>query len=285
VRRWRVRFGYDGAPFEGWARQPGRRTVEGTILGGLPRCGVASSPAAARLEIASRTDRGVSARANVLALSSDLEGVPLLRALNGIAPEIFFTGAREVDADFRVRAPLWREYRYLLPAGTSDLAAWSELARRFVGQPIDVRSFARGVPMDRPCWRRIDELEILAGDEGPALRIRASGFLWGMVRKIVGALELSAAGSLEPGELDRALNGDLRLPVPMAPAGGLVLWEVEFGSPWEFSLDYRTRHQRRHFDDARRDAVLRARLLPVLFPAGDGPGRSTGRAGSVAEDQ
>ncbi|HEY6238704.1 MAG TPA: tRNA pseudouridine(38-40) synthase TruA, partial [Thermoplasmata archaeon] len=57
--RWLVRFGYDGSGFAGWARQPGRRTVEGELHEGIVRAKVAASAEAARPRVASRTDRGV----------------------------------------------------------------------------------------------------------------------------------------------------------------------------------------------------------------------------------
>ncbi|MCI4322345.1 MAG: hypothetical protein L3K05_08590, partial [Thermoplasmata archaeon] len=62
--------------------------------------------------MASRTDRGVSARGNALALTSPLPGAGLLRALNGLRPEIFFTAATEVEEAFRPRAARSRTYRY-----------------------------------------------------------------------------------------------------------------------------------------------------------------------------
>src|SRR5262252_1880921 len=61
----RVRFdiGYDGAGFSGWARQPGRRTVQGTLEDALAR--VLSLPEPEPLTVAGRTDAGVHARGQV----------------------------------------------------------------------------------------------------------------------------------------------------------------------------------------------------------------------------
>lgn len=60
--RVRVDLGYDGGPFDGWARQPGRETVQGSIeaaLSMLVRRQV-------RTVVAGRTDAGVHARGQVL---------------------------------------------------------------------------------------------------------------------------------------------------------------------------------------------------------------------------
>ncbi len=273
---WLLRFGYDGSTFAGWARQPGARTVEGVLLDGIRRTGVAGRPAPTRLDVASRTDRGVSARANALVLESRLPGGALLRALNGLAPEIIFSAAHAVPEEFRVRRPLWREYRYYLPPSPSRADRWRPLLPLFLGAPIDARSFARGVPAGVPCWRTIEALDLEHGDGGPYLRIRASGFLWGMVRKIVSALELVEAGILAERDLLGALHGGTRLSLPLAPPEPLVLWEVAYGLTWDVELPRLPRHQALWWAKEITRADARRRFLPEL--------RGPGARGSAAGD-
>lgn len=226
------------------------------------------------MAVASRTDRGVSARANALVVWSDLPGRALLRALNGIAPEFRFSAAARVDEAFRVRRPRWREYRYFLPATPDGYAGWDPILARFRAGTFDARSFARGVPTDRPCWRTVDEIERL-DDAGPVLRLRASGFLWGMVRKIVAATRLVADGKIPLGRLDRALRGVERLTLPMAAPEPLVLWEVFYGLPWEIRSAPATRHQLAWRAEEAVRLSARARFLPELFE--DAPGNPSGR--------
>jgi tRNA pseudouridine38-40 synthase len=265
VARWLVRFAYDGVPFAGWARQPGARTIEGTLLDGLVRVGVVGRPRPTHLEVASRTDRGVSARGNAFTVESRLSGTAMLRALNSIAPEVRFTAATLVGPEFRVRTPLEREYRYFLPRESAGLEHWRPLLHHFTDRPIDVRSFARGVPADEPCWRILSEVALVPGTDGPFLKVRAPGFLWGMVRKIVAALELVGSGEVGEAELVRALAGRLRLAVPLAPPEPLVLWEVRYDRPWELVRTPFTRAQRRWLADERARTETRQILLPALF--------------------
>src|SRR5262249_62376152 len=56
-------IGYDGTGFSGWARQPGRRTVQETLEDALSR--VLGLPEPAPLTVAGRTDAGVHARGQV----------------------------------------------------------------------------------------------------------------------------------------------------------------------------------------------------------------------------
>ncbi len=261
--RWLVRFGYDGAGFYGWARQPGLRTVEGTLRAGLVRRSIVDRPEAARLDVASRTDRGVSARGNALTLSASLSPPALLNALNGIAPDLFFTDLAPVSADFRPRQAASRWYRYFEPAAGHDRAFWSRVARSFHGR-IDVRSLGRGLPRGEPIWRTVDSVEVTALDpDWLVVDLRAPSFVWGMVRKIVGALRAVEAGTLAVDRLDAALQGRQRLPLPIAEAEGLVLWEVHYPISWAISWGGPNRHQERYVSGVvgaarRREVIARS---------------------------
>jgi len=261
TERWLVRFGYDGAGFSGWARQPGLRTVEEVIREGLRLRGVAVSLPEARLEVASRTDRGVSARANALTVSTRLSAPQLLHRLNAISPELFFTAASSVPPGFRVRAAKRRVYRYFEVGAGPASGAWEKACRLFRG-PVDVRSFGRGLSVVAPVWRSVDSVTTEPRGDGRVLEVRAPSFVWGMVRKIVGALREVELGRLTLQDLESALQGHRRLTLPLAEPEGLVLWEVEYPSVrWESRWPGPTRHQAAYF--ARLDQALWRRQAVV----------------------
>jgi tRNA pseudouridine38-40 synthase len=256
-----VRFGYDGTAFAGWARQPHLRTVEGEVLrylarhrGGRPASSVA---------VASRTDRGVSAVGNVMVLESSLSGPTLLKSLNGIAPEVFFTATSEVPEGFRVRGATRRVYRYFEPSPPHDLHRVTEAAREFVGT-VDVRSFGRGLPTSTPVWRTIEAVTVSTDSSGAIVEVRAPSFVWGMVRKIVAALRLVDDGRLTPSHLGSVVAGKERLTLPMAEPEPLVLWTVEYDLPWTYSWNGPNRHQARWWTTVRNGLASRKRVLEVL---------------------
>lgn len=258
-----VRFGYDGTAFYGWARQPGLRTVEGEVVRGLVRKGIAPSEDAAKLEVASRTDRGVSARHNVLAVTATLGGPTLLRALNGISPEIFFTSVTPSPEGFRVRRAVRRTYRYYEPAAGWDLACWRDSARAFSGS-VDVRSLGRGLPSDRPTWRTIESVTVEPAGGVFVVEVRAPSFVWGMARKIIGALREVNRGQISPARLSSALAGRERLTLPMAEPERLVLWEVECSVPWSHHWHGPNRHQVRGWQEKGDALISRAAVLSAL---------------------
>ncbi|MGA7861875.1 MAG: tRNA pseudouridine synthase A [Thermoplasmata archaeon] len=257
MSRWLVRFGYDGAGFAGWARQPGLRTVEGVLREGIPRTGVVPTIEAAGLAVASRTDRGVSARGNALTLTTALPAMAVLRALNGIAPEIFFTAISQVPLEFSARAASGRRYRYFEPAGEHHLERWQDAAAKFRGE-VDVRSFGRDLPAERPAVRTIEAVRVhRAGARWLVVDVRAPSFVWGMVRKIIAALRKVDEGTLSLARLEGALRGEHRLTLPLAEPEGLVLWDVTYPVQWSREWGGPNRAQVRYLADRVRLARVR----------------------------
>ena len=263
MTRWLVRFGYDGSRFAGWARQPGLRTVEGELIRGVVRAGLASSPEEAGIAVASRTDRGVSARANALTLSTNLPAAALLRSLNGISPELNFSAALPVPREFRVRRAVRRTYRYFEPPGEHRLERWERAARIFRGT-VDVRSFGRGLPAATPTLRTVESVTVTETKSGMVVEVRAPSFVWGMVRKIIASLREHDAGRLTLDRLEAALRGEVRLTLPMAEPEGLVLWEVEYPFPWTLRWNGPNRHQQEWVRSRSDSLWVQARVLEAL---------------------
>ena len=83
VATYRLTIAYDGAPFAGWAAQPGLRTVQGELEAALER--ILGEPVP--LTVAGRTDAGVHAWGQVA--SFELDGEPpdaLAHRLNAVLP-------------------------------------------------------------------------------------------------------------------------------------------------------------------------------------------------------
>jgi tRNA pseudouridine38-40 synthase len=228
--------------------------------------GIAPTIEAGGLAVASRTDRGVSARCNALTLSSHLPAAGVLRALNGIAPDVFFTAVSEAPPNFSARAATGRWYRYYEPAEGHHLELWQEAAAKFRGD-VDVRSFGRDMPTERPVLRTIEAVSVRrAGARWFLVDIRAPSFVWGMVRKIIASLRKVDAGTLRLSRLEAALRGEQRLTLPLAEPEGLVLWEVKFPLEWSRTWGGPNRAQTWHLAELGREARLRERVGRELLP-------------------
>jgi tRNA pseudouridine(38-40) synthase len=254
--------------------------VEGEILEGLVRHEIAPTADAAQLEVASRTDRGVHARANALLLTSSLSGAALLRALNGLSGEIFFSAARSVPTGFSVRTAKSRWYRYFEPAEGRAIDRWKAAAALF-HEYVDVRSFGRDVPSEAPVWRKIDR--VTAVRAGGILRVdlRAPSFVWRQVRKIVASLRAHDRGEISLEDLRDAIEGRRRLTLPMAEPERLVLWEVRYDEDWEVRVHAMDGPYRRSATEAREAARVRVAILSALWPAVEGPSEASEAGGSL----
>jgi tRNA pseudouridine38-40 synthase len=234
---------YDGTGFQGFARQPGGRTVEGALLGALERI-MGSSP---RLSVAGRTDAGVHAEGQVVSFQADAEPQRVQRVLNGmLAPEVVVRGASLAPAGFDARrSATARSYRYRIRvAGVADpftaryewhrpgrlaVSPMRRAAGFLVGEH-DFASFCRPPKDGRPTVRRLERLSVRPAGEVLEIGARAESFLHQMVRSLVGTLVAVGEGRLTPEAMPTILAArDRAAAGPIAPPHGLTLVSVHYG--------------------------------------------------------
>jgi tRNA pseudouridine38-40 synthase len=234
---------YDGTDFHGFARQPGRRTVEGVLLEGLERV-LGRRP---KLSVAGRTDAGVHAEGQVVSFETGEDPARLARALNGmLAPEVVVRrAARAPDGfDARVGATA-RQYRYRVRTGDVpdpfearfewhrpgeyQLGAMRAAARHLVGQH-DFASFCRAPKDGGSTVRTLRRLTARRDGERLEIGARGDSFLHQMVRSLVGTLVAVGEGAMEPRSMPAVLAArDRSAAGPIAPPDGLVLVSVTYG--------------------------------------------------------
>ena len=248
--RLRLDLGYDGADFSGWARQPGRRTVQEVVEDALVTVLRVDE---ARVTCAGRTDAGVHARGQVAHVDAPVAAVEaaggpgaLARRLSGVLPrDVRVTEVTPAPDGFDARfAALWRRYAYRVsdhPAGVDplrrhdvvdhrrrlDVAAMDEAAGSLLGEH-DFGAFCRpraGATTVRTLlehgWARVDGLVVAT--------VVADAFCHTMVRALVGAALAVGEGRRPPSWPAEVLAGRVRRPdVQVAPPHGLTLEEVRY---------------------------------------------------------
>lgn len=216
MRRVAIKLAYDGTRFNGYQRQPDKRTVEGALLSSILKVGAACSVRGAALRSSSRTDRGVSAIGNVASFRTGFDGSAICSALNSELEDAWVYSVVDVPEDFNPRWARQRWYRYTLPRGRQDLEVMQALAERFVGEH-DFSRFARCD--NRNPVRKVDSIVLSEAGSFIDIDIRAESFLWNMVRRIVWMLDAASRG-----EVDQSCVG----PEPEAQPARIGLAAPEF---------------------------------------------------------
>ena len=248
MRTLKLTLAYDGTAYAGWQVQPGQRTLQGTLEAALARI----TRETFRVIASGRTDAGVHALGQVVSFhcESSLPPDVFHRALNAELPDdMAVLAVAEAPAGFHaIRDAVRKRYRYVLHDGPIhdifqrhhvwhyrqplDAAAMHRAAQALLGKH-DFRSFESAWPQRTSSVRTVFDISVVRGisaDENLiALEVEADGFLYNMVRAIVGTLVEVGRGTREeswPAEVLAAQ--DRRAAGMTAPPQGLFLLRVEY---------------------------------------------------------
>jgi tRNA pseudouridine38-40 synthase len=253
MRNLKATLRYDGTDFAGWQVQPGLPTIQGALMEALERI----TGETTKVVGAGRTDAGVHALGQVASFktSSNIAPRNLRRALNSmLAPRIRIDDLEEVPEEFDARKHArskWYRYGILLADFPDPLLcrySWQMRAKLNVkrmqnaGQYLvgkhDFTSFQGSAGKDRSPVRTVYSLDISTvpvpyptdqTNSLLAIDIRADGFVYKMVRNIVGTLVDVGRKKIEPKQLRRILEArDRDQAGPTAPAQGLCLISVQY---------------------------------------------------------
>jgi tRNA pseudouridine38-40 synthase len=216
---------YRGERFHGYQRQGDLRTVQGALLDAFSRAGASRNPV-----VAGRTDRGVSARMQVLSgrLETDTPPEALAAALNAVLPEdLGIHLAREVPKGFHAAwSSTSKEYRYALTqVDAGDLRLLGEAAALIPGTR-NFRVFHFKSSEEKP--RTVSSVEILPAASGVTLRFVGEGFARHMVRMLVGGMTAVSQGAIGLDVFREGLIKQANFHCPTAAPEPLTLWSVGY---------------------------------------------------------
>jgi tRNA pseudouridine38-40 synthase len=244
LRNIKLTIHYDGARYHGWASQPGKPTIQAALQEALERL-LCDSVA---VNGSSRTDAGVSALGQVANVKVD-SPVPVqnfAKALNQLLPpDIAIAEAAEVDISFDAisdtKSKLYRYSIYTGPVrpvltvnhcwhwpGSLDVEAMSAAAAVLVGKH-DFKSFASAADKRASSVRTVLRCDVRRESQYIYFETEADGFLYNMVRNIVGTLVEVGRGRWKAEDVKRILAArDRKEAGPIAPASGLCLMWIKY---------------------------------------------------------
>lgn len=248
MQSFKLTLAYDGAAYCGWQIQQGQLTIQEVLEGALGSV----TGETIRVTGSGRTDSGVHALGQVVSFESgtSLSLVDLKRAMNATLPDdMAVVEIAYAPPKFHaIRDAVRKRYRYVLHDGPTpdvfgrryawhnrhrlDTAAMHRAAQVLVGRH-DFRSFQSLGAGRQTSIRTVLHVGVERRPEPDAdriyLEIEADGFLYNMVRAIVGTLVHIGRGRRPESWLQEVLESRDRQQAGMnAPPHGLFLLRVEF---------------------------------------------------------
>jgi tRNA pseudouridine38-40 synthase len=239
---------YVGTHFYGWQRQPHHRSIQEEIETALAK--EVGHPVT--VYGAGRTDSGVHAAAQVahFNVASPIPAEKWAVVLNTRLPEgISIRASAAVDFDWHARfSALWRRYRYTLYTDALPNLFVAPYSWHYYHEYLDadrmqaalnplvgrqhLAAFHRAGSQRKHSW--VDVQEATCDRQGPfvCIEVQASGFLYGMMRLLVGMLVQVGRGERSLANFHDIWTNDRREQVKYAaPAQGLCLLKVGYDRP------------------------------------------------------
>lgn len=235
---------YDGTNYGGWQKQKNNKTIQETIEKAIKQL----TQEEVELTGSSRTDAGVHAKGMVANFytESSIPSDRFREAINTKLPDdIGIILSEEVEEGFHARYnSKGKTYRYsivnryekvCIGRQTSyqvkdklDLKLMREACKYFIGKH-DFKAFRTEGSSVKTTIRTISQLEIINNNNNLDIIITADGFLYNMVRIIVGTLVEVGKGKIKPKDIDDIIKSKDRTKAgPCAPAKGLCLEKVYY---------------------------------------------------------
>ena len=244
MRNLRPDICFDGTRYKGWQRLPG---VENTVQGKLEQ--TLSRILGEEIEIAGsgRTDAGAHAKCQTASFrcESDMPCEDILFRLRRYLPEdIGIYSCKEAAPRFHARLNakrktycyrIWnsempcvfdRRFVYAFPEAL-DVEVMRRAAEYFLGEH-DFSAFCANKKMKKSTVRRIDSLEIERIGEEIRITVTGNGFLYNMVRIMVGTLIEVGLGQRQPDSIPALFGAKRENAGFLVPAQGLCLMEVTY---------------------------------------------------------
>lgn len=243
---YKIVVAYDGAKYQGWQKN---KNAKETIQNKLERAISEVVEEEVTVVGSGRTDKGVHAEGQVanFVTNNRQKSSSLVYQINKVLPEdIVIRSVQKVDIDFNSRfAAHDKTYRYTIWKANAvtlplferkyvyhidekvDVDLMLLAAQKFVGEH-DFKGFSSD-KTKKSTTRTIHSLDIIEEEDFVEVIINGNGFLYNMVRIIVGTLIEIGKGVRHDGTIDAIFEEKIREKAGYtAPAKGLCLTDVNY---------------------------------------------------------
>ena len=245
MRNIKLTIEYDGKEFGGWQKQPNKLNIQGTIERAIEEI----TGEQIELNASGRTDSGVHSLGQVANFKTNssipIEKVPI--AINTkLKKSIRIIKAEEVEERFHSRLSCKKKtYRYIINNNETasaiyrnleyhipqklDIEKMKQAIKYFEGEH-DFKAFKASGTSSKSSVRTIFKADIYQQKDNRLwIELTGNGFLYNMVRIIVGTLVDVGLGKIKPEEISRIISeGKRENAGKTVPPNGLYLLKVEY---------------------------------------------------------
>ena len=251
MKRYLIKFYYIGSTkFYGSQRQNELNTVENCLLKALQKKDYFSDILNSGFEVASRTDRFVSARGAVFSFSTKKKLI--LMEINSILPkEIGVWAFTEVSLDFSSRyKAVSRHYKYIYPQSLGvlqkrkkpDLDLMRKACKELEGTH-DFVNFSKNDKAHKSTVKNMDFVDLTVIDDYIVFDFLSRSFLRQQIRRMVKKIFEVGMGELSHDDFLKLFNsGECFFYQPADPTG-LVLWDIIYDNSIKFEIDLKSKER------------------------------------------
>ncbi len=273
TRRYMFKFYYIGTKnFHGSQRQLDLLTIEDCLLKALKKRNYISDIAASGFEVASRTDRFVSARGATF--SFIIKKKLFLMEINSTLPkQIGIWAWAEVPIDFLSRYnAILRHYKYIVPKSLSALQKNFNINFKIMQNACkelegthDFVNFSKREKNEKKTIRDMKSVNITIKDDYIVFDFKSRAFLRQQVRRMVKKILELGMGEITREEFTELFNPKKMISFQPAEPQGLILWDIKFNEKIKFIIDLKSKKRMdKYFKEQEINFGLKHRLFRTL---------------------
>ena len=241
-----VKVAYIGLHYHGSQIQKNTKTVEGMLTEKAREVKLLNNNE--RIRFYSRTDKGVSSTGNIFIVKTDIKPEIFLRRLNKVLKDIICYSYATSEKKEQVVS---KKYSYYLPKGEYDTHKFIESANFFVGNH-DFTYFVKG---HKHFQSTINAINVKEYKGHFNIIFKAKKFEWGMIRKIVKAMQDYAEGKLAKNDILLALEGKKDIQASLAEGENLLLEDINLGIKF-YNIPIKNEYLKECINNAKRDLFI-----------------------------
>jgi len=253
--RYIFKFYYIGKKkYHGSQRQPDYLTIEDCLLNALKERKYIIDDKKSGFEVASRTDRYVSARGSSFSFESEKK--PILMEINSALPKnIGIWGYSKVPNDFFSRYnALYRHYKYIIPSSkifrrgmtSNNLNEMIKACKEFEGRH-DFSNFSKQEKDNEKTIRDIMLASLRLNGDFLIFDFKSRAFLRQQIRRMVAKIFEIGLEIITFEEFLDLFNPSKTYSYQPANPLGLILWDINYGKKIQFIIDTKSQERMNKF--------------------------------------